>query len=113
MWFGFAGVDIFFVLSGFVIWWTSSRAEGVVYAIRFLSKRLSRIYLGYWPCLAISILVATFWWPVLLMDKSRIGNVFLIGEGFTGLVIGQAWSLAYELYFYAVFFVLLIRILMP
>ncbi|NQZ78739.1 MAG: acyltransferase family protein [Ekhidna sp.] len=51
--FGYAGVDVFFVISGYVIWLTS-RKDNAPGAGHFLFKRLARIYLGYWPYLLIT-----------------------------------------------------------
>ena len=46
--FGSFGVDIFFVISGFIITRVMARRE----AIPFLIDRLTRIYPIYWLCLA-------------------------------------------------------------
>jgi exopolysaccharide production protein ExoZ len=104
---GFAGVDIFFVLSGFVMWYSSSHHAVVVNPWQFLGKRFARIYLGYWPCLLVSAVVYAFWWPAALEGRGLIKNLLLLDKNITALVIGQAWSLVYELYFYLMFFVLL------
>ncbi len=104
---GFGGVDVFFVLSGFVMWYSSSRDAIVVDPWRFLVKRFARIYLGYWPCLLVSALAYAIWWPEALEGRQLIRNLLLFDKNIDALVIGQAWSLVYELYFYVMFFLLL------
>jgi peptidoglycan/LPS O-acetylase OafA/YrhL len=47
---GYLGVDFFFVLSGFIIYWTTvgeARSAGV--AKKFAWRRLVRIFVPYWP----------------------------------------------------------------
>jgi peptidoglycan/LPS O-acetylase OafA/YrhL len=100
---GFSGVDLFFVLSGFVMWHTTYDKEGATAALHFLLKRFARIYLGYWPMLAITVVVFLLLAPRALTGKNFIGSLLLLEPDDLRLVISVAWSLAYELYFYALF----------
>lgn len=104
---GFAGVDLFFVLSGFVMWHTTCDKQGGVAARRFLLKRFARIYLGYWPWLAMAMAAFLLVAPEVLADKNLFGSLLLLEIDDRRLVISVAWSLAFELYFYAVFGIML------
>ena len=94
---GFAGVDIFFVLSGFVVYKSADNA-----AFRwntFLLRRIARIFLGYWPVLVFlaGVTLVTGNWPTqTLFWKS----VFLLSPSLFVNWLSTAWSLTYELYFY-------------
>lgn len=47
---GFVGVDLFFVISGFIMSITTRNTEpGFSAASQFLLRRFSRIYAGWWP----------------------------------------------------------------
>src|SRR6218665_61322 len=53
--FFFCGVDIFFVLSGFVIYHSAARAGSVA---DFTANRLIRIFGGYWPAFLLLYLIS-------------------------------------------------------
>lgn len=109
---GDAGVDFFFVLSGFIITMAHRADFGRPQALRgYLGKRLVRIFPTYWvvcagvcaaalavPSLAAALPsdTATFVRALLLLpqDPARVG-----GTGSPILFV--AWSLHYELLFYA------------
>ena len=105
---GFAGVDLFFVLSGFVMWHTTIDRSGSGAARTFLLKRCARIYLGYWPWLALALALFALLAPQALAGKNLIGSLLLLDIDDRRLVISVAWSLVFELYFYALFAVLLL-----
>lgn len=94
---GFAGVDVFFVLSGYVVYQSADKASHVWNA--FLLRRALRIYLGYWPVLALTALLAavTHRWPsASVMTRSAL----LLQPNLFENWVPTAWSLTYELYFY-------------
>ena len=95
--FGWAGVDLFFVLSGFLVGGLLCRewAEtGSVDAMSFLKRRAFKIWPGYYALIAAYVVMRkqplnTFLWPNLL-------NV----QNYTGSTISHSWSLAIEEHFY-------------
>lgn len=100
---GRAGVDFFFVLSGFIMTYLHLRAPGRQDAGRFLRSRVARIYPPY--------IVASFGFLALLL-VSPGPVVILPGELVWGLLLlpmepvpllGVAWSLQHEMIFYAIF----------
>ncbi len=101
---GFFGVDIFFVISGFVISYTVfPRERDVTAAARYWRHRLSRIYLGYWPFALLALSVMPLHSPVNLEQVSTFRTLTLSSADLNVLALPVAWSLAYELYFYAIF----------
>jgi exopolysaccharide production protein ExoZ len=101
---GNIGVDVFFVISGYVMAKTTSNAEhGFGTSSYFLGKRFARIYLGYWPIFFLALIVYYFHRPDYLLDKQVLQSFLLLNFGnYSELVITPAWSLTYELYFYLV-----------
>jgi peptidoglycan/LPS O-acetylase OafA/YrhL len=104
-----AGVDFFFVLSGYVL--------GVTYGSRsnfsagdYFRRRFARIY----PVYLLTILwFALFFlnsWPIAAMDKFNSGiahlllvHAFLAGPFFTLGFNAPGWTISCEAFFYAVF----------
>ena len=106
-WFGFAGVDLFFVLSGFLITSTNIDRFGKPRAIpEYLARRFGRIYPAYWAAmLATAVTVGPLLnWQITssgwLKDFALLMTVTPYAPPNT--VVGQAWTLGYELLFYLV-----------
>jgi exopolysaccharide production protein ExoZ len=97
------GVDLFFVLSGFLMAdmairrWPGTR--------RFLARRLLRIYPAYAAAALIAGLVTLTWFGGKYSLATIAGNVFLL-QGFFTLGIPAinpvTWSLTFEMAFYLV-----------
>ena len=100
---GFSGVDIFFVLSGFIILHTSSVSK--INSTNFIKKRFIRIYPIYWLVtflLIISYLISPSTEQAYRGDLGIIfGSLVLYPQ--KQYVVGVAWSLTYEIVFYLIF----------
>lgn len=107
--FGRAGVDFFFVLSGFIIFHVHAKDVGHASRLNsYVIKRFTRIFPIYWIALAISlavILVAHKSYPALDLLKDA---ALLPSAGLKG--VGVAWTLRYELFFYTVFAVAILSL---
>jgi len=113
--FGNSGVDLFFILSGFIIVRTTSETSS---PMEFLLRRATRIYPLYW-LVTLLFLGAAILAPGAL-DQERLARTDLVRAL---LLLPQsaepplivAWTLVHEIYFYAVFacFLCLPRMLLP
>jgi exopolysaccharide production protein ExoZ len=104
------GVDIFFVISGCIMWITTSgRTIG---ALEFYSKRIVRIVPLYWT-LTIAMAVAVFLVPSAfntarfdlwhtMASLLFIPSIHPSSGAFEPLLI-QGWTLNYEMFFYLLF----------
>ena len=94
---GFSGVDIFFVLSGYVVY--QSADKSVFSLPPFMLRRAMRIYLGYWPVFLLLFVLAFLGQP--LPDTQKIiTSALLFNPVLWDNWLPTAWSLTYELYFY-------------
>lgn len=102
-WFGWVGVEIFFVISGFVIANSASKCS----ATEFLLGRALRLYPAVWVCSTATFIV------LLLFAKGSASEfivpylraMLLIPKGINGQWIDCIyWTLAAEMAFYALVF---------
>jgi peptidoglycan/LPS O-acetylase OafA/YrhL len=94
---GWIGVDLFFVLSGFLIGRQAWRGDSL---LRFWFKRVTRIVPAYWACLAIVAIGLTIAgsWPKSGVDL--LAHLVML-QDYTGSVFVPAfWSLGAEEKFY-------------
>ena len=110
--FGMSGVDIFFLISGFIMMRLSmNQVKDVRHAIRFLHSRILRIYPIYW-FYSILVLIAFFVQPDWVNSSTEVEinllkSFLLIPD--SGLPLLQVgWTLLHEMYFYIGFFFLLL-----
>ena len=107
MWCGYAGVDLFFVLSGFIIATTCRRDLGEPQALpRYLFRRAWRIYPTYWAALVLAAAVYPLQTGSLALDRpGEVADTLLLlpQVGMVPRLIPVAWTLSYELLFYAAF----------
>jgi exopolysaccharide production protein ExoZ len=110
---GDAGVDLFFAISGFVMVMTTRGKLGQPLAAKqFLFRRFTRIYPLYWIFTLVTLAVFLLH-PELINRTGRGVGIDLIRSFFLwpqhGMpLLGQGWSLTYELFFYCVFSLLLL-----
>jgi exopolysaccharide production protein ExoZ len=105
---GAAGVDVFFVISGFIMWVIVARRP--VSPGRFLKERIRRIVPVYW--LATFLMVAgalAGLFPNLVLTAGHVAaSLFFVpmrspSGGEIWPVLVQGWTLAYEMFFYSIF----------
>lgn len=105
---GAAGVDVFFIISGFVLW--TSISERPVSPIVFLRRRLARVVPLYW-LLTLLVAGAALLWPSLFFDADPTLRHVVLSlafiqhfnpDGRPFPVISAGWSLNYEMVFYLI-----------
>jgi peptidoglycan/LPS O-acetylase OafA/YrhL len=107
-WVGFAGVDLFFVLSGFIIAATARADLGRPARLpRFLFRRAWRIYPPYWAALAVGVGVYAALSPDSVFRPGWAGElaeaVALVPQHGVCRFLPVSWTLGYELAFYLAF----------
>jgi len=107
--FGNAGVDLFFVISGFVVVGVARRVErtGARGALDFIYDRAARIYPIYW-IYSLVLIIPFLLNPALVNSLSRMHGAgdylrsFLLLPNATSPVLLVGWTLVFEVYFYAI-----------
>ena len=105
--YGSYGVQLFFIISGFVILMTATKRD----AAHFVISRITRLYPAFWVCVSLTALVI-MWKGGALFQVDLVQYILNLSmvSGFIGveMVDGVYWTLLVELKFYALIFVLLI-----
>jgi exopolysaccharide production protein ExoZ len=104
---GFAGVDVFFVISGFIMAWTTKDAAGVRDASLFARRRVSRIYSGYWPFFLIALGYFSFLGGNYLANAQLVRSALLWPADLRNLLLPVSWTLIYEMVFYLLFAIII------
>ena len=102
--FGAVGVDVFFVISGFIIATTTRGQAGVGAAGAFLWRRFRRVAPIYW-LLSLPILIGMARGGTLSLDVAAATFLFwpFSGLEMTFPALGPGWTLCFEMLFYAGF----------
>jgi exopolysaccharide production protein ExoZ len=110
--FGRAGVDLFFVISGFVMVYSSERYFGRAKAPQeFFLRRLARIVPLYWVTTTIILIYLLVQYHDLARVKFSLDSVVASYlsipapqlDGYMAPVHGVGWTLNYEMFFYGCF----------
>jgi exopolysaccharide production protein ExoZ len=113
---GAAGVDLFFVISGFIMVYTSySSFRQPRASISFIRRRAIRVVPIYWLYTTVVVFLLAF--APDLFSETRFdwhqvisSYLFLLSEntaGQVGTVMQTGWTLCFEVYFYLLFAILL------
>jgi peptidoglycan/LPS O-acetylase OafA/YrhL len=106
---GAAGVDIFFVISGFIMVYTAGRREGAHDAISFLGRRALRIFPLYWVWTTLMLILRV---AGIGQHSHQYSGVYLLKSyllipAFNGVdyqpLLPQEWTLTFEMVFYLIF----------
>ncbi|WP_187436472.1 acyltransferase family protein [Bradyrhizobium hipponense] len=107
-----AGVDVFFVISGFIMWTVTENREQT--PGQFLWHRVARIVPTYWlyTFLLLAMVSAGLTQQTGITFGHMLGSLFFIPchspDGQPYPVLYQGWTLNYEMFFYLLFSVALL-----
>ena len=104
--YGYLGVELFFMISGFVILMTAASGS----LRRFVVSRLVRLYPAFWACCTITfVAILAFGKPRFTAQvKQWLANMTLLsGFAHVSSIDGAYWSLFVEIRFYALVAVIL------
>lgn len=111
---GNSGVDFFFVLSGFIIYFAHNKDIGNPKKIKkYILKRFIRIYPTYWVALLIVMPIYLF---ITTIGDESSRNLISIIRAFTLIPLTNAnapfivvaWSMSFEVLFYCLFGIIII-----
>jgi peptidoglycan/LPS O-acetylase OafA/YrhL len=110
-----SGVDVFFVISGFIMWWTTRDADQTPSA--FVRRRLLRIVPLYWAVTTFYVFVL-FFAPHLMQTGAldpyhAVSSYFFLPYPHPVLgdlqpLVTPGWTLNFEMFFYLVFAAMLL-----
>jgi exopolysaccharide production protein ExoZ len=112
------GVDLFFVISGFIIYYASERYEGVPRAKRsFIAHRIARVVPLYWLCTCLFLGLIVLKKSVGFAQYDELPSQLevlcsllffpfssrALPDGLAFPAYNLGWTLNYEMYFYVLF----------
>jgi len=103
---GWVGVDVFFVLSGFLVSGLLFREHlttGTIRAKRFLVRRGLKIYPAFWHLMLMTFLV----WGTAFSARAFLAELLFV-QSYAPYIWGHTWSLAVEEHFYVALAILLV-----
>jgi len=104
--FGWVGVDLFFVISGFIvsnILFTEYKKNNIIRFKRFMMRRILRIFPPFYGCIIISFIIigAITNFNLKLIKSVLINFCYLQNYAYSNF-IPHTWSLAVEEHFYII-----------
>lgn len=110
---GYLGVELFFIISGFVVAWSAQGRS----AIRFAKARIIRLYPEYWVALSVSVLVFALARQAHFLELSATDillNLTMVPQYLGApFVDGVYWTLGVEIKFYVLLAAVVMLRLMP
>src|SRR6266436_3971304 len=103
--FGWAGVDLFFVLSGFLIsglLFSEYRQNGMIRFARFAVRRALKIYPAFYFLVLLTVLARIALHTSDAVLRPLLHDVFFM-QSYTPGTYGHFWSLSVEEHFYILF----------
>jgi exopolysaccharide production protein ExoZ len=104
---GYFGVATFFIISGFIIYTTSTESFGDRRATAaFAIKRVIRIFPVYWLAIIIFLAVTSHrneFGPIDILYSLLLIPHVIPAAGNMHPLVGQGWTLQYEMLFYLIF----------
>jgi peptidoglycan/LPS O-acetylase OafA/YrhL len=101
---GFLGVQLFFLISGFVILWTAMNKS----PLAFVVSRISRLYPSFWIC----VLITASLWSIAggpVTPQLVLANLTMIPHALGQPMIDSVyWTLLVEIKFYVLVFLLIV-----
>jgi exopolysaccharide production protein ExoZ len=102
--FGNAGVDFFFALSGFIIYFVHQADIGKPSRLgHYVWRRVTRIYPMYWVATVIVITFAILKHDWQILNANHIVKSFFLSPSLEDPLLGVGWTLTHEMFFYTVF----------
>lgn len=105
--YGYLGVHLFFMISGFVILLTATKGD----ATKFVISRVVRLYPAFWAGVTVTALMIFFFGGELFSVSfpQYLSNLSMV-DGFIGVtpIDGVYWTLLVEIKFYALIFIILL-----
>jgi exopolysaccharide production protein ExoZ len=102
--FGAAGVHIFFVISGFVMVYTSFATPADAFLpSKFFIRRFIRIYPIYWVYATLYLAFHNTFKLGYSLSAEQIIGAYLLFPGDSANIVGPGWTLSFEVYFYLCF----------
>jgi peptidoglycan/LPS O-acetylase OafA/YrhL len=103
--YGWVGVDLFFVLSGFLVGGlllAEYKTFGNIKPLHFLARRGFKIYPGYYVLILVRVLYLVWltWDGKLVFYRNHVWNNVLFIQNYYPNILGPTWSLAVEEHFY-------------
>jgi peptidoglycan/LPS O-acetylase OafA/YrhL len=97
--YGYLGVDLFFIISGFVIAWSAAGRTALSFGI----ARAARLYPGFFVCMSLTCLISlSAGGPRFAVSFPQwFANLFIAAPALRQpFMDGAYWSIVYELVFY-------------